>query len=161
VAETAAAHSSYLESQTLTTPRGAAWVKVHSGRLWERPRTDSSSGIHTRSDESWSAHHTHVRHPVVLAPPRASRRAFAPTSRWEGTVLERFDSYFSAEVVDLDNDEVAVAEFDLGELSSADISLCEPGALFYWTTGYETKDSGQKSRSSVIAFRRTGRKTPE
>ncbi len=71
--------------------------------------------------------------------------------------MERLDTYFVAEVIDLASGEPASVEFDLEEVTPTDRHLCEPGALFYWTTGYETKESGQRNRVSVIAFRRTGR----
>ncbi len=71
-------------------------------------------------------------------------------------MLEVFSSYFEAEVLDLADGEAATVEFDLGEVAPHDVALCEPGALFYWTVGYETKESGQRSRSSVIMFRRSG-----
>ena len=98
-----------------------------------------------------------IERPVVLPPRELHRRAFTPLSRWEGAVVERFSTYFAAEVVDLRTSERASVEFDLDELTPSDLALCEPGALFYWTTGYETKDSGQRSRVSVINFRRTGK----
>jgi hypothetical protein len=95
--------------------------------------------------------------PVLRPPTPVATRSFIATGRWEGAVSERMDTYFVAEVVDLDNNERATVEFDLAELSPVDIELCEPGALFYWSIGYEIKDSGQRSRSSVIIFRRAGR----
>ncbi len=98
-----------------------------------------------------------VERPVVLPPRPLSRRAFIATARWEGAVVERLDTYFVAEVIDLASGEPASVEFDLEEVTPTDRHLCEPGALFYWTTGYETKESGQRNRVSVIAFRRTGR----
>jgi hypothetical protein len=83
--------------------------------------------------------------------------SFTATARWEGVVTERFATYFSADVIDLDSGESASVEFDLDELSRADISLCEPGALFYWAIGYETRRTGQRLRVSVIQFRRRGK----
>lgn len=95
--------------------------------------------------------------PPVLRPPRSvGSRHFVATGRWEGAVVERLSTHFLADVIDLDSGETAAAEFDLAELTAADVALCEPGGLFYWTIGYEIKDSGQRSRTSVITFRRTG-----
>ncbi|MFD7698026.1 hypothetical protein [Streptomyces sp. NPDC059805] len=87
---------------------------------------------------------------------RKDSKQFIPLARWEGTVLERYDSYFVAEVIDLNTDESATAEFDLAELTPGDVHLCEPGALFYWTIGYDVKEGGQRSRVSVLLFRRLG-----
>ena len=94
--------------------------------------------------------------PRVAVPQIQRKRHFVALARWEGAVLERFDSYFVAEVIDLDTDERAIVEFDLTEVSEADRSLCEPGSLFYWSIGYDVKDSGQRSRASVLRFRRLG-----
>jgi hypothetical protein len=81
---------------------------------------------------------------------------FVATARWEGVVTERFATYFVAQLIDLDNDEEATAEFDLNELSEPDIPLCEPGAFFYWAVGYEVRRSGQRVRAAPIQFRRRG-----
>ncbi len=97
-----------------------------------------------------------VKSPIVRTPNHGRNRRFLPLARWEGAVIDRFDTYFVAEVIDLDNNERAIAEFDLMEVSESDRALCEPGSLFYWTIGYDIKESGQRSRASVIRFRRLG-----
>lgn len=97
----------------------------------------------------------------VAAAPRSTQRQFIALARWEGCVVERFASYFLAEVIDLSTDERAMAEFDLDEIGIEDRSLCEPGNLFYWTIGYDVRDGGQRSRASVIRFRRLGMKPGE
>ncbi len=84
-------------------------------------------------------------------------RQFVSLARWEGAVVEVFGTYFIAEVINLENDEQAMVEFELDAVSPADRGLCEPGGLFYWSVGYETKESGQRSRASVVRFRRLGR----
>ncbi len=95
--------------------------------------------------------------PPVLRPPRSvGSRHFVATGRWEGAVVERLSIHFVADVIDLKAGETATAEFDIADLSPADVALCEPVSLFYWTIGYDVKDSGQRSRTSVITFRRTG-----
>lgn len=98
-----------------------------------------------------------VFRPVVRPPQIRRTRRFIPTARWEGAVIERMGTYFIAEVIDLDNEERAMVEFDFAELTPSDVDLCEPGALFYWSVGYDIRESGQRSRSSVILFRRLGR----
>ena len=95
-----------------------------------------------------------VRQPVV--PRRAPRRTFVATARWEGAIQELFSTYFVAEVIDLHSDERSSVEFDLAEVAPHDLALVEHGALFYWTVGYETKDSGQRVRGSILMFRRSG-----
>jgi hypothetical protein len=99
----------------------------------------------------------------VLSPiptPKSEARhdpSFVTTARWEGVVLERFSTYFSSEVVDLISGESAYAEFELLDVSKADVALCEPGGLFYWAIGYRVEATGQRARSSVLTFRRMGR----
>ncbi|MET9912934.1 hypothetical protein ABZZ74_40220 [Streptomyces sp. NPDC006476] len=88
---------------------------------------------------------------------RRDSKQFIPLARWEGTVIERYETYFVAEVIDLNTDESATAEFEIGEVTPGDLHLCEPGALFYWTIGYDVKEGGQRSRTSVLHFRRLGR----
>jgi hypothetical protein len=111
------------------------------------------------NEESKATEREQIAH--VSVPPTAPelhdvRRHFIPLARWEGAVVERFDSYFIAEVIDMDSDERAIVEFEVSELAIDDVPLCEPGALFYWSIGYEVKEGGQRSRSSVIRFRRLG-----
>ena len=97
-----------------------------------------------------------VRPPVMLAPRSARNRAFVASARWEGFVVEVFDTYFQGEVVDLITDERSTVEFELIEVTPHDLRLVEPGNLFYWSIGYETKEGGQRSRSSTLIFRRAG-----
>lgn len=98
-----------------------------------------------------------ARRHLFIPAPYESRRSFMPTARWEGAVVEVFNSYFVGDVIDLDSGEQATVEFDLNEVSPSDLPLCEPGSLFYWTVGYESKESGQRTRSSSLFFRRAGR----
>jgi hypothetical protein len=102
-----------------------------------------------------------VLDPIVKPPTIRRTGVFVSTARWEGVVLERFSTYFAAEVIDLVLNEPAYVEFDLDELSKDDIPLCEPGALFYWAVGYRIAPTGQRSRSSVVTFRRRGRQSTQ
>lgn len=88
---------------------------------------------------------------------RRDSKQFIALARWEGTVLERYETYFVAEVIDLNTNESATAEFDLRDVTPGDLPLCEPGGLFYWTIGYDVKEGGQRNRTSVLQFRRLGR----
>ncbi|MFG2805441.1 hypothetical protein [Streptomyces massasporeus] len=89
-----------------------------------------------------------------LDPLQAGR--FIPLARWEGVVTERFDSYFAADVIDLDSGEEATAEFEMDQVLPGDIPLCEPGSLFYWSVGYRVSAQGQRKRSNYLRFRRVG-----
>jgi hypothetical protein len=90
----------------------------------------------------------------VNDPKQAGR--FLPLARWEGVVTERFESYFAADVIDLDTGEEASAEFDMSQVVPGDIPLCEPGSLFYWSVGYQVSPKGQRKRSNYLRFRRVG-----
>lgn len=118
----------------------------------QEARDPGSREASARASLDWLAYDL----PAARPPIQPRTRRFIATARWEGVVTERFDTYFEAEVIDLDVDESATAQFDLDDLSYSDRRLCEPGALFYWSIGYDVKDGGQRSRSSVIAFRRLG-----
>ncbi len=80
---------------------------------------------------------------------------FVSLQKWEGTVLQVLEDSFFARLVDLTNDGVdEEAEFPVEEVSDADRSLITPGAVFYWNIGYIDNISGQRTRASVIRFRR-------
>jgi hypothetical protein len=85
--------------------------------------------------------------------PRQS--AFISLQKWEGVVLEVLSDSFLARLVDLTRtgpDEEA--EFPLDEVSEEDRPLIRPGAIFYWNIGYHNSYSGQRTRTSIIRFRR-------
>lgn len=65
--------------------------------------------------------------------------------RWEGKVTALDGATVTAEVVNLDTDEHAIAEFDRSQILDADLGLLTLGALFFW----EVDDEG-----SYIEFRR-------
>lgn len=81
--------------------------------------------------------------------------SFVALQKWEGRVLEVGDSTFSAVVEDSVRRGVEEeVEFDLEEIGPDDRNLLKPGAIFYWTIGYRTEPSGERSRSSVLVLRR-------
>ncbi len=93
--------------------------------------------------------------PIRLPASRQAQPRFDALQKWEGRVLEVGDSTFAAVVVDAVEAGVEEeAEFDLEEVSPGDLDLVEPGAIFYWSIGYRTEPSGERSRSSVLVFRR-------
>jgi len=88
------------------------------------------------------------REPIV-------QNRFVPLQKWEGTVLQVLEDSFFARLVDLTSGGVdEEAEFPVEEISDADRSLITPGAVFYWNIGYIDNISGQRTRASVIRFRR-------
>lgn len=77
--------------------------------------------------------------------------------------LQKWDGY----VVDVNGDSVAVrlinktnAGYDehatllIDDFMSEDKALVAPGAQFYWSVGYRKSPSGQRSKYSLIRFRR-------
>jgi hypothetical protein len=88
------------------------------------------------------------REPIV-------QNRFVPLQKWEGTVLQILEDSFFARLVDLTSGGVdEEAEFPVEEVSDADRSLITPGAVFYWNIGYIDSISGQRTRASMIRFRR-------
>ena len=45
------------------------------------------------------------------------------------------------------------AKISMNDLDDEEKTLVEPGAVFYWSIGYENRSSGRR-RSSLIRFRR-------
>lgn len=93
--------------------------------------------------------------PVPLPKRTQAQPLFTALQKWQGTVSQVTDSTFTAMLLDLQDPSVEeVAEFELEEVSQGDLDLVEQGAVFYWSIGYRTEPSGERSRSSVLVFRR-------
>jgi hypothetical protein len=93
------------------------------------------------------------RMPIAANPPGAER--FSVIQKWEGYVLEVMEDAFWArlhtlvgEAEDLD------AEILLNAVDRDDLSLVEPGAVFYWSIGYRDDENAQRTQASSIRFRR-------
>jgi hypothetical protein len=93
--------------------------------------------------------------PIVRVPPAPRLDRGAVLQKWEGRVQKLTRDGFIALLTDLTGfgpDEEA--EFDEDDVSSVDRPLIKPGAVFYWSLGYRDSTTGQRSRESVIRFRR-------
>lgn len=79
---------------------------------------------------------------------------FAPWQQWEGTVVGVGPDSFTAILKDRLNLEAPEESVDifLEDVSEADLKLVAPGALFYWSIGYEDTDRGRENKS-IIKFR--------
>jgi hypothetical protein len=88
---------------------------------------------------------------------------FIVLARWSGRVLEVGRAGVVAALTnDLDpSAPEEEADIPLEEISEVDRSLVTPGALFLWSIGYRIHASGQRSRESVVLFRRLPRWSPE
>ena len=99
-------------------------------------------------------------HPIASIP---KMRDFTKISNadliWEGYVIERNKDFFSARLVDTSNqrpDEDVEIKFN--RISFDDRHLVLPGAIFYWSIGYE-RIRGNVQGISIIKFRRLPRWT--
>jgi hypothetical protein len=103
-----------------------------------------------------------VKKPVVhIEPPLPAHRRFVALQQWEGTVLDVRGTEFSASLRDLTNARFPEeqATFHIDEISYDDRDLLVPGAVFYWSIGYETSHTGQVSKASKIFLQRLPRWT--
>jgi hypothetical protein len=105
----------------------------------------------------------HVRRsrPLIRNRYRARPRKFELLQQWEGVVTEMDGETFWAELRDLTDNTSnrEVVEIYFGEVAEQDKPLIAPGAVFYWSVGYDTSRAGSLVRASEIKFRRTPRWT--
>jgi hypothetical protein len=112
----------------------------------------------TRSDLSYAE--TIKAEPVEIVVPMRRvfpRGTFVPIEQWEGIVLSVEDDSFSARLVNRTNDRIPDEEgqFTFAQLSSPeDCELITPGAIFYFSVGYEESPSRQRRLSAFLRFRR-------
>ena len=90
---------------------------------------------------------------VAARPPRAH---FLVLQKWQGIVQEIGAESIKAHLTDLTTPGSAeeIADIPLAEISPSDSALIAPGAVFYWSVGYEDTVEGPRSRKSLIRFRR-------
>jgi hypothetical protein len=83
--------------------------------------------------------------------------SFKSLESWVGRINEVDESkqQFSAMVVsDLHPNTREVADFTFDEISDDDRLLLEPGAMFYWSVGYQINEFGGRTTASVLRFKR-------
>ncbi len=96
-----------------------------------------------------------VDEPVEVSPTATKQARFVALQKWEGRVTECLDDGFRAVLTDITTAGIEErVEFDLDEVSRDDLPLIVPGAVFYWSVGYRDEPTGERSRSSIIKFRR-------
>jgi hypothetical protein len=90
--------------------------------------------------------------PVVVPPQDAARLV----QSWEGTVVDVRRGKLIVRLRDLLHQQRPEerAEIPLEQLSEPDLPLVAPGAVFYWTMGYQVSPRGQRTLASDIRFRR-------
>jgi hypothetical protein len=75
---------------------------------------------------------------------------------WECTVVHIGAHSFTATLRSLrdPSDSEKEAEIPLEAVTPDDLELLQPGAIFYWTIGYDISPSGTRKRASEVRFRR-------
>lgn len=100
----------------------------------------------------------HSNIPRVIMPKGASpdRRVFRLLQLWEGTVTKLTGEDFSALLTDktCPTNPQEIVVIDREEVPNDDLRLIKPGAIFYWSIGYEDEPGRPRRRISQIRFRR-------
>ena len=83
----------------------------------------------------------------------ALSQAFKVLQQWEGTVLSQQDDRFEALVRDVTEKRSPEerATFKIDDITEDDRSLIKPGAIFFWTIGYEIRPSGRRTSRSFAS----------
>lgn len=128
------------------------------------PRVEPYKVNNFRPAETDDRPEKHERRKVVkLNQKRKRRSSFKMLQQWEGAVTSRGVDSFWAELVDLTSStkDREVVELPLDEISADDLAILRPGAVFYWSIGYEINAAGTIKRTSEIRLRRLpNRKRP-
>ena len=92
---------------------------------------------------------------MLIRPTAYLRERFVSLHKWEGVVTRVTDESFFAKLVSISSDDPdEEAEFAISEISAGDLPLLRVGAVFYWNIGYHDAAGGQRTRGSIIRFRR-------
>jgi len=89
----------------------------------------------------------------ILDPLKGS---FKMLQQWEGRVVETRGSEFTAIITDKTKPDVEdqLVTVDTEDITPDEVSLVEPGAIFYWSIGFFDYPGRGRSRESRIRFRR-------
>lgn len=122
------------------------------------PTTTETQGSNVAPNEGPGRKKDRIPKPMVLRPHQAPRNTFEARQLWEG-IVEEVRPRTSELVVTLRalSDHTSPPErgvLSLEEVPDSDRGLVAPGAIFYWSIGYERTVSGQKRSVSEVRFRR-------
>lgn len=96
------------------------------------------------------------RAPLIHISKKESPHSYSVAlQRWQGYVIKVLDRALLVRLIDLTRkgpDEETI--IPLEEFSPDDYDLVKIGAIFYWSIGYSTKSSGQRTRFSEVRFQR-------
>lgn len=113
----------------------------------EQPERPDHSKIGNRPDT-----------PLVLPRPTRSAegRRFKALQLFEGTVAEADEDAFVATLRDQTDPAQPLqrATISIDNVWESDRDLIAPGAVFYWSIGYQIQPHGQRSLTSTMRFRR-------
>lgn len=123
----------------------------------EETREQQSANTSVISTEQ--SQHTKMEVGRLIRIPRnaSSPRRFDILQQWEGVVDETTDDSVWAEILDLTDRSrpSEIVEIPFNEFAVSDRPLLKPGAVFYWSIGYETSPGGTIWRKSELRVRRT------
>ena len=92
--------------------------------------------------------------PLVWLRRKSTGRQFQILQQFEGVVCKCDAQGMRVELSDLTSSNPReFADISLEDVSEQDLPLVKPGAVFYWSLGFETSTGGQRSRVSEIRFR--------
>lgn len=148
--------------QAARTAVSPSETRMMGGRVRRTVRTGTDATYDTdEKSADWSANKVDADalYVPIVRPPRFPRLdQSVALQKWEGRVNAVGEGHFEATLADLTGDGPAEeAAFDLDEVSPQDRALVKPGAVFYWSVGYRDAVKGQRTRESIIRFRRLPR----
>lgn len=118
---------------------------------------DASSKSHEdREIESAELIRTDIQQLIKFGKTSLPPRRFEMIQQFEGIVTEVTEDSLMADIADLTDpsNPVEFVEIPFREITPEDLRLVVPGAVFYWSMGYETSSNGQVRRVSEIRVRR-------
>ncbi|QTA80828.1 Uncharacterized protein dnl_31410 [Desulfonema limicola] len=97
----------------------------------------------------------HKKAPVFFLESKPLGERAVSLQKWRGIVTDVCKEYFLAKLINLtDMGYDEQAEIFFSEITDEDIELIKPGAVFYWSIGYNHSSTGQRRKFSDIRFRR-------
>ena len=136
---------------------------LDEGRLPEGSWSQESGASDGSADSSATANRKEPHSPRVILLPRCAEASVGADTRhselleeWEGTVLDVQGRHMCASLRSVLGPRRGeeLTTIDLDAVSSSDLPLVVPGAVFYWLVGYVVEPHRQKSLMSTIRFRR-------
>ncbi|MBV9945546.1 MAG: hypothetical protein JOZ69_01705 [Myxococcales bacterium] len=154
--KSAASEPSATEGHTLSPRLSAPPPNVILASPPSSPTVTGTSNVEQRLETFVPQRSPAVENVVRLPVPTALDYTFDLRQQWEGVVAEVADDEFAVVLRDTSNPQAP--EFDavlpLEEVPDEDLPLLKPGAVLYWTIGYEHTRSGQVKRVSTLRLRR-------